>query len=361
MKFFLTIVLIFSVTTFAEEGHEHHDDSAMHMMDHMEHNNKHAPSPIGVMGNMHHKGFMLSIRHGIMQMEGNILDGDKISNSNILERPNEISSTPANLSVIPEDMEMSMTMIGGMYAPNNNITLMFMGTYLSKEMKLSSYSAMMDRDLIGQFNTSVSDLSNVTLSMLFHISDKNMSKWFGEISYQNSLGKNNDTGEALTPMGTRVEMTMPYAMQPSDQATRLILGFTNKRHLNEKITLGNQIRHKFVVSDKSWSHGNQTELNSWAQYQLNKSIFFSTRLKFLHTESISGRDPLISAPVQTANPENYGGKEVHFGVGVNFAINLFSSEGENIGLEITKPLIQDKNNLQMKTDYQVIVGYQKNF
>ena len=32
-----------------------------------------------------------------------------------------------------------------------------------------------------------------------------------------------------------------------------------------------------------------------------------------------------------------------------------------LGIEILTPLMQDKNNLQIKTDYQVIVGYQKSF
>ena len=74
-----------------------------------------------------------------------------------------------------------------------------------------------------------------------------MSKWHSEVSYQKSVGKADQSGKALTPMGTRVEMIMPYAMQSGDDATRVILGLTNTRQLNEKIVWGNQIKRKIVV------------------------------------------------------------------------------------------------------------------
>ena len=60
---------------------------------------------------------------------------------------------PPNLTVVPEDMDMQITMIDIMYAPTKDLTLMIMGTYVSKDMALSTYAAMMDRNLLGTFNT----------------------------------------------------------------------------------------------------------------------------------------------------------------------------------------------------------------
>ena len=70
---------------------------------------------------------------------------------------------------------------------------------------------------------------------------------------------------------------------------------------------------------------------------------------------------MIVAPVQTANPKNYGGNELQLGFGANYKIDLFSNESEKIAIELLFPLIQDKNNLQMKTNYQFILGYQRSF
>ena len=164
---------------------------------------------------------------------------------------------------------------------------------------------------------------------------------------------------ALTPMGKKMEMIMPYAMQPGDDSTSLIFGLTNLRELGEGIFLGNQLKRKIVVSEADWSFGDATELSSWIQYSLSKTISISSRLKFVDTDSLSGRNPLIMAPVQTSNPNNYGGKELHLGLGMNLNLNLLPGGKDTIGIEILKPLDQDKNNLQMKTDYQIINGYQK--
>ena len=41
---------------------------------------------------------MLSIKHGLMKMNGNILDGKNISNTEILSIKNPLGNTPAILS-----------------------------------------------------------------------------------------------------------------------------------------------------------------------------------------------------------------------------------------------------------------------
>ena len=233
-----------------------------------------------------------------------------------------------------------------------------MGTYLSKEMNLSTYSPM-DKDLIGKFNTSTSDLSDFTASALFKIRENDLSKWQGEISYLKSIGSSDETGEVITPMGMRMEKILPYGMQSGDGAARLVFGLTNIRKLNEQIGFGGQVRRKIVIDDLSWSFGDETEVNSWIQYSFSEHLSFSSRLKFLNKDKISGSDPLIVAPVQTADPDNYGGKEIHFGIGVNLNFDLFPGGKDLIGVELLTPLMQDKSNLQMKTDYQLVIGYQK--
>ena len=365
MKFFvLNIFLFLSIFLFAEgdsSEHDHsmHDHSKMKKMDSSNHSMNHGSIPIGIIATMHHRGFMLTIKEGLMKMNGNILGGKNISNTEILSITNPLGNMPANLSIVPKIMDMKMTMIDAMYAPSDNLTFMLMANYVSKDMKLSSYSPMMGRNLVGHFSTSSSDLSSLTLSVLFDISQTDNSKWYGEISLKESIGKNDSMAMALTPMGKRMEMVMPYAMQTGDDSTSLIFGLANLRELGEGILLGNQMKRKIVISEADWSLGDATELSSWVQYSLSKPISISSRLKFVDTNSLSGKNSLIMAPVQTANPDNYGGKELHFGLGMNLNLNLLPGGKDTIGIEILKPLDQDKNNLQMKTDYQIIIGYQK--
>ena len=171
LLFFLTTSILASSSP-QPEGHGsmdtmQHDEHMMHEehgMNHADHMMMHNPYPVGVMGSLHHEGFMFSVKHGRMTMDGNILDGDNISTADILQMPNPLGNMPANLSVVPESMDMSMTMVEGMYAYSKNITFMLMGTFLSKDMTLNTYAPMMNRDLLGQFNTSSSDLSELTFS-----------------------------------------------------------------------------------------------------------------------------------------------------------------------------------------------------
>jgi hypothetical protein len=331
-----------------------YSDSAMGALDH---------APIGVMADHYHKKgeSMISVRQGYMDMSGNLLDGNSISNSQILAMPNPLGDMPANLSVVPTEMDMKMTMIGAMYAPSDRVTLMAMVMSMSKDMTLNSYEPMMGRNLIGSFSASSSDISDISLGALIKLQENDASRWHGEVTVQKSIGDDKAKEVVLTPMGMNIEMILPYGMQAGDDATRLVLGLTNLRTLSDKVVWGNQLRSRFVVSDNAWSFGDQTELNTWLQYALNKSVSFSSRLKVVYQDKLSGRNSMISAPVQTANPENYGGREVHFALGVNFLTHILPGKSDRFGLELIKPIQQEKNNLQMDTDYQFILGYQKAF
>ncbi len=81
----------------------------------------------------------------------------------------------------------------------------------------------------------------------------------------------------------------------------------------------------------------------------------------MHQGDISGSSALINAPVQTASPKNYGGNEIHLGFGINFWPRQSIQKGNLLGIEVFKPIYQNKNNLQMKTSHHVVLGYQRSF
>ena len=85
-------------------------------------------APIMVMGDhMHQAGeYMFSLRQMNMRMTGNISGTNKLSDAQVLGQPNDNAMMPANLRVVPQKMDMAMTMLGAMYAPNDTITLLAM-------------------------------------------------------------------------------------------------------------------------------------------------------------------------------------------------------------------------------------------
>ena len=167
--FFFTLVFCLSTNLFSEEmkmDHSHMKGHAMHKASH------HSPS--GIMGGESHKKgqFMFSVKQMRMSMKKNSNLGTRLSDQEIISLPNPYynGSTLPKLSVVPKSMDMEMTMLEGMYGLSDKYTLMFMATYLSKNMKLSSYGAMADRQFLGSFSTQTTDLSSFTLSSLIKLS-----------------------------------------------------------------------------------------------------------------------------------------------------------------------------------------------
>ena len=333
--------------------------------------------PIGLMADHFHKKgeWMISLRVSSMEMKKNTLDGKTISDIEILNQSNpsfkmhsindmsmmEMPSMkmPKNLSVIPRKMTMRMIMLGTMYAPSNKITLMGMAMFNDKEMELDTYRGMMNRNYLGSFETSSSDLSKISLSVLFNLHEKENSRWHLIGGLEKNIGENKKNGVVLTPMETNTSITLPYGMQPSDKSLRLLAGVTNVTKINNFV-LGNQILYRKSIEEEEWNFGDELEYSLWFQGSFNDNISYSLRLNYLDTDSIDGKDKNIMAPVQTANPRNYGGKILNIGIGFNFITNFFPGKhSDRLAIEYIMPINQDKSGLQMKNEAKFIIGFQK--
>ena len=349
-------------------------------------------APIGVMGDHFHKKgeWMVSLRFANMQMKKNIFNGNSISTEDILKQPNPFSKMPMvmknsesmsamndtpskisdhphtapmkipmNLSVIPKKMTMRMIMLGAMYAPSDKITLMGMVIFNDKEMILDTHQGMMARNYLGSFETSSSDLSKISLSALFNLHKGESSRWHAIFGLEKSVGDNFEKGMVLTPMNMKASITLPYGMQSSDKALRLTTGLTNVRSIGNFI-LGNQLLVKKVIDEKDWNYGDEFEYNLWFQGSFNEKASYSFRLNYKNQDSIDGSDKTIMAPVQTANPLNYGGEVINFGIGINTIFDIFGGRHKDrFAFEIIKPIDQNKNGLQMKDDIKIHIGFQK--
>ena len=226
MKKSFVFLLILNISVIISSEPMEHMDHMDHM-DHMKNHSAKMHGPIGIMGDhLLNKGkSMISIRYMKMSMDQNYLGTNKISDQHILELPNP-TGMPRNLSVVPQDMDMDMVMLGGMYAPSDYITLMGMIMLEQKSMDLKSYKPMMSRDIVGDFSTKSSGLSSISMSLLFKILDREGSKFHAQLGLENSSGKNDLKDNVLTPMGTINEMILPYGMQLADKSYTLLSALT---------------------------------------------------------------------------------------------------------------------------------------
>ena len=323
-------------------------------------------APIGVMGDHLHKKneLMFSLRFIQMKMKKNLLNGVKVSDDQILNQPNIYSSMPGmpdNLSIVPNEMTMNMLMTGVMYAPTDEITLMGMAMFTEKKMELSTYSPMMGRNFLGSFNTSASGLSNFSVVALIKLHENLFSRSHFHLGIDKSNGNSNVQGTILTPMNMSVSTTLPYGMQIGDNSLSLSTGLTLVASWKNLIW-GSQYIYKSVIDKDEWAFGNKLSSSTWVQKKLSYNFSISARASYVQSEKISGINPSIAGPVQTANPENYGGRVINGAVGINLVTNFFDFSGKDrFAFELVFPIDQDKNGIQMKTSNSLIFGYQRSF
>lgn len=304
---------------------------------------------------------MLSYRYMYMDMQGNQIGRDNVTPQQIIATPNRFG-TPPNLRVVPTKMTMDMHMLGGMYAPTDNITLMAMLPILDKEMDHLTFS--MGGGLIGGFTTRSKGIGDLKFSSLIGLYDDGITKVHLNAGFSAPTGSITERGNALTPMmgGTIVNQRLPYAMQLGTGTFDLLPGITIQSRMGD-LTYGAQYMARFHLgeNDQDYSWGDKHELTAWVAYQWAPWISTSLRVRGTTQSDINGRDSQIAAPVQTADPDNYGGERIDLLGGVNLIVPTGPLKGHRFALEAGAPIYQDLNGPQMETDFTLTLGWQKAF
>lgn len=317
-------------------------------------------APIGVMGDhIHGKGeWMLSYRYMSMSMEDNLQGDDSIS-------PEEIATTlvnpyagPPTVRVVPVDMTTQMHMFGLMYAPSDTITLMAMVNYLEKEMDHITFMGTTGTTRLGTFTTEASGVGDTKLAMLWGLFNNGTSKLHLNIGLSLPTGDIEESGTVLTPMNTEADLRLPYAMQLGSGTFDLEPGVTYTGYAN-RLSWGGQYMASLRLSenDEDYTLGDIHKLSAWGGYRLADWVGGSLRISYRDEGEIDGRDELIGAPVQTANPDNYGGERIDLGLGFNFVTH----SGHRFAFEYEVPIQQDLNGVQMEMQSMLTLGYQYAF
>jgi len=317
--------------------------------------NSHAP--IGVMGDHLHKNgeFMLSYSYMTMQMSGNVKGSNEISNDDIASTIANPNAPPATVRVVPQDMTTTMHMLGFMYAPTNDITLMAMLNYIDRDMTLTTYQGMAGNTVLGNFDTASSGLADTKLAVLYNLFNSPKHKIHANLGWIIPTGSIKKTAEVLTPMNMRMTMRLPYSMQTSTGSHQGEFGLTYNGYA-DKYSWGAQglFSTSLNENDQGYEPGNKAQFTAWAGYAFSEQLSASVRLKYSSTDEISGADPLIVAPVTTANPNNYGADALDLGIGVN---TVFANQ-HRVAFEYSIPLSYNVNGVQMDMHSMLTLGYQ---
>lgn len=348
-------------------SHGHHDHHGHHQgHNHAEDLN---PNPVSLMGDhMHDKGsWMVSYRFMRMAMDGNRNGTSDLSPEEIVTTiPNRFFGTPmqpSTLRVVPTEMTMDMHMLGAMYAPTDWLTLMAMANYRKNEMDHITFQGGAGTTRLGEFTTKSSGWGDTRLSSLIALYDDDIHHMHLNLGLSVPTGSIKETDDVLTPMNTRPTLRLPYMMQLGTGTYDLHPGLTYTGQ-SDKFGWGAQYMAEIRLEDENdqgYSWGDKHSLNLWGSYAWHSNFATSLRLSGSTQGKIDGIDSNIIAPVQTADPDNYGGEIVEIGLGATFKPPINGFGNNRLGVEFSAPLYQNLNGPQMKRDYALTLGWQLSF
>ena len=370
MRIFLLALSLSSLVIFANQvvAEDNHHPVGINIGSHGAHH-AHGHAPIGVMGgHMHRKGeWMLTYRYMRMEMKNSRDGTSSIS-------PEETATTVANpffgqpmqpptLRVVPTQMTMQMHMFGGMYAPTDWLTFMVMGSYVKKDMDHVTFMGPAGTNVAGEFTTRSSGFGDTRLSGLIRLYDDDVHHFHLNAGISLPTGSIGEDDDVLTPTGARPTLTLPYPMQLGSGTFDLLPGITYSGR-SQNASWGAQYSAVIRLEDENhrdYSFGDEHRLTAWASYDWKPWLNTSLRIAGQTIDKISGQDPQVVAPVQTADPDNQGGERVNLLLGLNLTGHTGVLAGHRVSMEVGAPIYQDLNGPQLEADWVLTLGYQKVF
>ena len=327
-------------------------------------------APIGVMADHRHKKgeVMTSYRYMRMEMSGNRDGKESLTPEEIVTSvPNPFFGTPMQpptLRVVPEDMTMTMHMAGVMYGLTDRVTLMAMGSYVTRDMDHITFQGPTGTTRLGTFTTESAGFGDTSVGAIIGLDNghKPHRQINLGLAFSIPTGSIGERDQILTPMGTTPTPRLPYPMQLGSGTFDFKPSLT-ARDLFGKISIGAQASAnvRLESNDAGYALGDRYEATAWVAYEPRPWVSFSTRLRGASVAAIKGRDAFIAAPVQTADPLNQGGEVVEALIGVNLAGSNGWLNGQRVAVEVGFPLLRDLNGPQLETDFTLTLGWQKAF
>jgi hypothetical protein len=270
-------------------------------------------APIGVMvDHAHEKGeIMLSYRYMYMDMVGNRDGTDRLSIAEILDANGQYG-----FMITPTRMPMQMHMLGVMYAPIDEVTLI---------ASLPVVDLFMDHVTRagGEFTTNSINVGDLRVGGMIPLAQ------FGDQSVHVTalvslpVGAIDETD--VTPASSPSFVLLPYPMQTGSGTFDLRPSLTYLGQ-TEWWSWGGQASAviRTGTNDNDYSLGNRYSGTFWAARRFSRWVSASARIEGTTWDDIEGADPRLPGPgalvVPTARPDLRGGSRVDVGVGVNVYI-----------------------------------------
>jgi hypothetical protein len=290
----------------------------------------------------HGKGeWMLSYRYMTMDMRGNRDGRSNRSTREVLQ----------DFPVAPRRMSMEMHMVGVMYAPTDDLTLMAMVPLVRLHMDHINRMGV-------KFSTSSEGIGDVKLTGLYVLRRMGLHRVHLNMGLSVPTGSVDEKDD--TPLGRQ---RLPYPMQIGSGTLDLLPGLTYLGQ-SEAYSWGAQSLATLRLGENTHDYklGNRFHATGWLARRWTRALSTSVRLEWQVWKNIHGADPdLNPALVPTADPDRRAGSRVDLAFGLNWFFRSGVLRGHRLAVEYAVPVYQWLDGPQLEADWLVTVGWQRAF
>ena len=314
-----------------EQDHRHHD--------HHNHHGSHGRPA----GHADHDGvhFSLNIMQG--EMRGSKIGQDDVSDAQVLSVANGNGGMFNQLRLVPQEMTTTKYMFGAMTRLSGGSHVMLMVPYVEKEMKLRTYNG--GGVHIGNFTTNTSGIGDAAISLAKPLSNANAGNWVMGAKLSIPTGSIKEKDQVYAPTGMWMQARLPYAMQIGTGTLDITPSLQGEFGAGDwKVLTGFSFTTRLGRNSEGYTHGDEVNLSLGVARTFD-DIKTGLRLDLKSAGRISGKDELISAPVQSAQTGFYGGQRASLTAEVKI--------GRTFGAFVTIPVHEDLNGPQMSLDNMI--------
>ena len=251
--------------------------------------------------------------------------------------------------MVPKDMTMDMYMLMPMYNITKDLSTMLMINYLSNSMDMVAAS---DSTCTSTMETS--GLGDTQLSLSYKFLDDSFA---ASMELSMPTGSIDEKSKMKMFMGGQCvthNMFSPYAMQLGSGTYDVKPSLT---YLGAYYTwrYGAQVSYKYRIgeNDNGYTLGDKAMTKLWVRKPVSM-VTLSGVIDIAKWGAIDGTDPSVPTKLMdgvtlgspTAFSSNYGGTQVDFTIGASMPVSVVA-----VGLDLTLPVYQDLNGLQMKRSW----------
>ncbi|GIW79601.1 MAG: hypothetical protein KatS3mg105_1408 [Gemmatales bacterium] len=320
---------------------------------------KHAPA--GLLGDhVHDKGeVMFEYKYINMYMDGNRFGTRRLTPSQALTVGQGLGT---NFLATPTDMQMEMHMAHFMYGLTDNVTVYTMLMFPVVTMDhIRNTPFPPNAPLAGlPFTTTNSGFGDMAFGALWRVHKTDQDDVIVNLGFSVPTG---DIDRLTSiPTGGASSVEFPYPMRLGAGTFNLRPGITYKHYMTYG-SFGSQLQTDLPLGRNydGYSVGDEFRFSTWYSHLIRQRFAASFRVENLWRSNFGGidRDRTTTNPraISTNRPDMRGGYWLSFGYG----LMLLVGNGHLLNVEITHPVYQDLDGIQLETDFSLFVSWSKAF